>query len=96
MLSRENLTLSNKVWQAGYTFGYLGGLFAACFPMPDLNNRIGRPSSGSDTVARPLSSAEMENRLMKAVVSDQVVAQSNDVIEVHGYQYFPAAAVRLD
>ena len=33
---------------------------------------------------------------MKASVDGEVVAQSNDVIECHGYQYFPAAAVRLD
>jgi len=33
---------------------------------------------------------------MKAVVDDQVVAQSNDVIESHGYQYFPRATVRMD
>jgi uncharacterized protein (DUF427 family) len=33
---------------------------------------------------------------MKAVVDDQVVAQSDDVIECRGYQYFPRAAVRLD
>jgi uncharacterized protein (DUF427 family) len=33
---------------------------------------------------------------MKAIVDDQVVAQSNEVIERHGYQYFPRAAVRMD
>ena len=33
---------------------------------------------------------------MKAVVDDLVVAQSDDVIECRGYQYFPRAAVRLD
>ena len=33
---------------------------------------------------------------MKAVVDGQVVAQSNDVIENHGYQYFPPTAVRMD
>jgi uncharacterized protein (DUF427 family) len=33
---------------------------------------------------------------MKAVVDGQVVAQSNDVIECKGYQYFPPAAVRMD
>jgi uncharacterized protein (DUF427 family) len=33
---------------------------------------------------------------MKAVVDGQVVAQSNDVIECKGYQYFPPAAVRVD
>ena len=33
---------------------------------------------------------------MKAVVDDQVVAESSDVIECKGYQYFPRAAVRLD
>jgi uncharacterized protein (DUF427 family) len=33
---------------------------------------------------------------MKAVVDGEVVAQSNDVIECKGYQYFPQAAVRMD
>jgi len=33
---------------------------------------------------------------MKAVVDDHVVAESNDVIECKGYQYFPRVAVRLD
>ena len=33
---------------------------------------------------------------MKAVIDDKVVAQSTDIVECHGYQYFPSAAVRLD
>ena len=33
---------------------------------------------------------------MKAVVDGKVVAQSNDVVECRGYQYFPQTAVRLD
>ena len=33
---------------------------------------------------------------MKAVVDGQVVAQSNDVIDCKGYQYFPSGAVRMD
>lgn len=33
---------------------------------------------------------------MKAVVDGRIVAQSNDIVECHGYQYFPSAAVRLD
>jgi uncharacterized protein (DUF427 family) len=33
---------------------------------------------------------------MKAVVNDHVVAESDDVVESGGYQYFPAAAVRLE
>jgi uncharacterized protein (DUF427 family) len=32
---------------------------------------------------------------MKAMVDGQVVAQSNDVVECKGYQYFPRTAVRL-
>jgi len=32
---------------------------------------------------------------MKAMVDGEVVAESNDVIECKGYQYFPRAAVRL-
>jgi uncharacterized protein (DUF427 family) len=33
---------------------------------------------------------------MKAVVDGQVVAQSGDVVECKGYQYFPQAAVRME
>jgi uncharacterized protein (DUF427 family) len=33
---------------------------------------------------------------MRAVVDGQVVAQSNDIVECKGYQYFPRAAVRMD
>jgi uncharacterized protein (DUF427 family) len=33
---------------------------------------------------------------VKAGVDGKVVAQSNDVIECRGYQYFPASAARLD
>jgi uncharacterized protein (DUF427 family) len=33
---------------------------------------------------------------MKAIVDGQTVAQSDDVIENHGYQYFPRIAVRMD
>ena len=33
---------------------------------------------------------------MKAVVDGKVVAESNDIVESHGYQYFPRAAVRID
>ena len=33
---------------------------------------------------------------MKAIVSGQVVAESNDMVECKGYQYFPPDAVRLE
>jgi len=33
---------------------------------------------------------------MRAVVDGQVVAESNDVVECKGYQYFPRQAVRMD
>jgi uncharacterized protein (DUF427 family) len=33
---------------------------------------------------------------MRATVDGQVVAQSNDIVECQGYQYFPRAAVRMD
>jgi len=33
---------------------------------------------------------------MKAVVDGQVVAQSNDIVDCKGYQYFPSTSVRLD
>lgn len=33
---------------------------------------------------------------MKAEVDGRVVAQSDDIVEVGGYQYFPAAAVHTE
>jgi uncharacterized protein (DUF427 family) len=33
---------------------------------------------------------------MKAVVDNKVVAESDDIVENDGYQYFPPAAVRLE
>lgn len=33
---------------------------------------------------------------MKAVLDQKVIAESNDVVEVDGYTYFPNAAVRTD
>jgi len=33
---------------------------------------------------------------MQAVVDGHVVAQSNDIVDCKGYQYFPRAAVRVD
>jgi len=33
---------------------------------------------------------------MKAMLKDQVVAESDDIVESGGYQYFPASAVRAD
>ncbi len=33
---------------------------------------------------------------MKAVVDDHVVAESDDVIECKGYQYFPSSSVRME
>lgn len=33
---------------------------------------------------------------MQATVDDRVVAQSDDVIECKGYQYFPRNAVQMD
>ena len=33
---------------------------------------------------------------MHATVDGHIVAQSNDIVEYQGYQYFPRAAVRMD
>ena len=33
---------------------------------------------------------------MQAVLDGKVIAESDDVVECGGYQYFPSAAVRLD
>ena len=33
---------------------------------------------------------------MKAILNGHVVAESDDIVEAAGYQYFPASAVRMD
>ena len=33
---------------------------------------------------------------MKASVDGHLVAQSDDIVAAHGYQYFPQSAVRMD
>ena len=33
---------------------------------------------------------------MKAVLDNDVIAESNDIVERGGYQYFPSSAVRMD
>ena len=33
---------------------------------------------------------------MKAILDGQVVAESDDIVEAAGYQYFPRAAVRME
>ena len=33
---------------------------------------------------------------MQAIVDGQIVAQSNDLVECQGYQYFPRAAVHME
>ncbi|MGH6672126.1 MAG: DUF427 domain-containing protein [Xanthobacteraceae bacterium] len=33
---------------------------------------------------------------MQAMLDGQIIAQSNDVVECQGYQYFPRSAVRVD
>jgi uncharacterized protein (DUF427 family) len=38
----------------------------------------------------------MEAPSMKAIVDGHVVAESDDITEAAGYQYFPRAAVRMD
>jgi uncharacterized protein (DUF427 family) len=37
-----------------------------------------------------------EDRSMKATVDGKVVAESKDLVERGGYQYFPPAAVRME
>jgi uncharacterized protein (DUF427 family) len=33
---------------------------------------------------------------MRAIVDGEVLAQSNDIVNCQGYQYFPRASVRID
>jgi uncharacterized protein (DUF427 family) len=37
-----------------------------------------------------------ENCTMQATLNDQVIAQSDDIVESGGYAYFPPAATRLE
>jgi uncharacterized protein (DUF427 family) len=37
-----------------------------------------------------------EVRPMKASVDGNIVAQSDDIVVCHGYQYFPQSSVRMD
>lgn len=32
---------------------------------------------------------------MKAILNDKVIAESDDIVECGGYQYFPSSAVRM-
>jgi uncharacterized protein (DUF427 family) len=34
--------------------------------------------------------------MMKAVMDKHIVAESDDIVEAHGYSYFPPSSVRLD
>jgi uncharacterized protein (DUF427 family) len=38
----------------------------------------------------------MEDRSMQAVVNDKIIAESDDIVENGGYQYFPSSAVRME
>jgi uncharacterized protein (DUF427 family) len=38
----------------------------------------------------------MEDPSMKAIVDGRVIAESNDIVEAAGYQYFPPSAVHLE
>lgn len=38
----------------------------------------------------------MEASSMQATLEGRIVAESEDVVECHGYQYFPRAAVRME
>jgi uncharacterized protein (DUF427 family) len=55
----------------------------------------GSPSAIFRYDPRPVG-IEAQEKIMQAVVDGQVVAQSNDVIDCKGYQYFPSTTVRLD
>jgi uncharacterized protein (DUF427 family) len=38
----------------------------------------------------------MEDPTMKAILNGNVIAESDDIVEAAGYQYFPPAAVRTE
>ena len=40
--------------------------------------------------------SSMENARMKAILKDRVIAESDDIVECDGYQYFPSAAVHTE
>ena len=80
MLSLENFILCQRVWRPGYTALY--GKFRP-MPLAALQNAY-------------IEGAKRGAQVMKAVVDGKTIAQSNDVIECKGYQYFPADSVRRD
>jgi uncharacterized protein (DUF427 family) len=51
---------------------------------------------GIIVAGKEVSGASQEIEIMKAVVEGELVAQSNDVVECKGYQYFPRTAVRTE
>jgi uncharacterized protein (DUF427 family) len=57
---------------------------------------MGFQLSGAQPKCRSGSGWKVESKAMKAMVDGEVVAQSNDVIECKGYQYFPRPSVRMD
>jgi uncharacterized protein (DUF427 family) len=38
----------------------------------------------------------MEDRSMKAILKGHVIAESDDIVEAGGYQYFPRSSVRVE
>ena len=46
--------------------------------------------------ARTRNPHPSEESFMKAIVQDRVIAESDDIVEVDGYSYFPVAAVQMD
>src|SRR5690348_11435071 len=83
MLSLENFTFCKELWQPGYTLRvrYL--------------QLAGRPGERAYKVRRRPYRAKVQ-KLMKAIVNGEVIAESYNVIEGKAYQYFPPQAVRLD
>src|SRR3974390_1252518 len=99
MLLGKKLTVSGQVWQRGYTFHdpelFFCGEIWDYYPI-GRESELVRPLPGSGIMLPSCLLNARRNRAMRASVDGQIVAESSDVIEVRGYHYFPASAVRRD
>jgi|SRR5215472_5737394 len=86
MLSLENFIVCQRLWQPGYTSSLRALL--TLDPTSD--------GGGKASAYMTLQSTVRGAKAMKAIVDGEVVANSDDVIECKGYQYFPEQSVRRD
>src|SRR5262249_28253672 len=83
----------HAVRRKAHVLGRLQDLHRAVGPTPSARAAAPCYSRRPDN---PDSTAATEDARMKATLGDKTVAESNDIVEVGGYQYFPNASVRLE